>query len=155
MARTRWSFRWRESTKANISHGIPPRAPVQALSLERYHTCFEIEDSNAFLHYADTLETTRRNKLGHHSISRHLMLHLGRICAGGEDLGLDRGSFPERWSTFDGDQPGWHSAVLVLLPQVYPNSPGVHSLSPHTLSVTPVIEHPESVLGTDHRVGWA
>lgn len=34
--------------------------------------------------------------------------------------------------------------VLVCLPQVYPNSPGVHVSSPHTLSVTPVIEYPEN-----------
>lgn len=35
---------------------------------------------------------------------------------------------------------------LVLSPQVYPNSPGVHIVSsPHTLSVTSGMEHPDNV----------
>lgn len=38
-----------------------------------------------------------------------------------------------------------YSRVVVLLPQVYPNSPGAHVSSPQTLSVTSGIEHPGNV----------
>ena len=35
----------------------------------------------------------------------------------------------------------------IFSPQVYPTGPGVHVASPHTLSVTPAIEHPANVGG--------
>ena len=41
-----------------------------------------------------------------------------------------------------------YSTLVLRLPQVYPDSPGVHVSSPHTLSVTPEIEHPDNVQGT-------
>ena len=43
---------------------------------------------------------------------------------------------------------GQHQQDFVCSPQVYPNSPGVHISSSHTLSVTSGMEHPDDVHDT-------
>ena len=52
-------------------------------------------------------------------------------------------------------EPDWALLTLFLrLPQVYPNSPGVQASSPHTLSVTLKIEHPDKRSRWPHVIAW-